>query len=115
MVTPDPRSGFTDIDQSTDPAGFVRVLDTLTVWTSSGPTSSAPSSCSVSSWETASSTWAAERDDVQALARLVGLSGRVVGVEERRHPDRHRYVGNGPQTPLRGTSSLVQPVHASSQ
>ena len=81
MVTPDPRSGFTDIDQSTDPAGFVRVLDTLTALDFIRAYKQRTFELLGVQPETASSTWAADRDDVQALARLVGPSGCVVGVD----------------------------------
>jgi hypothetical protein len=34
VATPDPRGAVTDVDRAIDPAGFVRVLDALTIPTS---------------------------------------------------------------------------------
>lgn len=82
MVTPDPRSGFTDIDQSTDPAGFVRVLDTLTALDFIRAYKQRTFELlSVQPGDRVLDLGCGTGDDVQALARLVGPSGRVVGVD----------------------------------
>ena len=82
MVTPDPRGAFTDIDRAADPAGFVRVLDALTaldfvraykrrtfeLLRLQPGTSVLDLGCGSGA-------------DVQALADLVGPSGRAMGVD----------------------------------
>src|SRR5262245_29518455 len=82
MVTAHPRSDFTDIDRSADPGGFVRVLDALTALDCIRTYKQR--SFELLDLQPGASVLdlgCGTGEDVQDLARLVGPSGRVVGVD----------------------------------
>ncbi|HET8521795.1 MAG TPA: methyltransferase domain-containing protein [Thermomicrobiales bacterium] len=82
MATPDPRGAFSNIDQSADPAGFVRVLDALTAL--DFVQAYKRRTFEVLGLEPGVSVLdlgCGTGDDAQELARLVGPSGRVVGID----------------------------------
>jgi ubiquinone/menaquinone biosynthesis C-methylase UbiE len=82
MVTPDPRAGFSDIDRSADPAEFVRVLDTLTALDFIRAYKRRTFELlGVQPGDSVLDLGSGTGDDVQELGRLVGPSGRVVGVD----------------------------------
>ncbi len=103
MATPDPRAAFTDIDRSADPAGFVRVLDTLTALDFVRAYKRRTFELlGVQPGDTVLDLGCGTGDDVQELARMVGPSGRVVGV------DRSETVIAAARERLLGTDLLVE-------
>ena len=82
MATPDPRAAFSDIDRSADPAGLVRVLDALTALDFIRAYKQRTFELlGVQPGDSVLDLGCGTGDDVQELARLVGPSGRVVGVD----------------------------------
>ena len=82
MASFHPRSGFTDIDESVDPARFVRVLDALTALDFIRAYKQRTFELlSVQPGERVLDLGCGTGDDVRDLAPLVGPSGRVVGVD----------------------------------
>ncbi len=82
MATPDSRGAFTDIDRSADPAGFVGVLDELTALDFIRAYKRRTFELlGVQPGASVLDLRCGTGDDVQELARLVGPSGRVVGVD----------------------------------
>jgi ubiquinone/menaquinone biosynthesis C-methylase UbiE len=82
MATSDPRAAFTDIDRSADPAAFVRVLDTLTALDFVRAYKRRTFELlGLQPGDRVLDLGCGTGDDVQELARLVGPSGRVVGVD----------------------------------
>ena len=82
MVTSHPRGAFTDIDRSADPGGFVRVLDALTALDCIRAYKRRTFELlELQPGASILDLGCGAGDDVQELARLVGPSGRVVGVD----------------------------------
>jgi len=82
MVTSHPRGAFTDIDRSADPGGFVRVLDALTALDFIRAYKRRTFELlDLQPGASVLDLGCGTGDDVQELARLVGPSGRVVGVD----------------------------------
>ena len=82
MATADPRAAFTDIDRSADPAGFVQVLDALTALDFIRAYKRRTfEMLGVQPGDTVLDLGCGTGDDVQELARVIGPSGRVVGVD----------------------------------
>ena len=82
MATSHPRAAFTNIDRSTDPAGFVRVLDALTALDFIRAYKQRTFELlTIQSGDRVLDLGCGTGDDVQELARLVGPSGQVVGVD----------------------------------
>jgi ubiquinone/menaquinone biosynthesis C-methylase UbiE len=77
-----PREAFTDIDRSADPAEFVRVLDALTALNFIQAYKRRTFELlGVQPGDHVLDLGCGTGDDVQELSRLVGPSGRVVGVD----------------------------------
>jgi ubiquinone/menaquinone biosynthesis C-methylase UbiE len=82
MVTSHPRGAFTDIDRSADPAGFVRVLDALTALDFIRAYKRRTFELlDLQPGASVLDLGCGTGDDVQELARRVGPSGWVVGVD----------------------------------
>jgi ubiquinone/menaquinone biosynthesis C-methylase UbiE len=82
VATPDPRGAFTDIDRAIDPAGFVRVLDTLTALDFVRAYKRRTFALlDVQPGTSVLDLGCGTGDDVQELARLVGPGGRAVGID----------------------------------
>jgi len=81
-VTSHPRGAFTDIDRSADPGGFVQVLDALTALDFIRAYKRRTFELlDLHPGASVLDLGCGTGDDVQELARLVGPSGRVVGVD----------------------------------
>ena len=103
MGTPDPRAAFSDIDRAADPAGFVRVLDALTALDRVRVYKQRTFALlHVQPGATVLDLGCGTGEDVQELARLVGPSGRVVGV------DRSETVIAEARERVRGTTLPVE-------
>jgi ubiquinone/menaquinone biosynthesis C-methylase UbiE len=82
MSSQHPRDAFTDIDRSADPAKFVRVLDALTALDFIRAYKRRTFELlGVQHGASVLDLGCGTGDDAQELARLVGPSGRVVGVD----------------------------------
>jgi ubiquinone/menaquinone biosynthesis C-methylase UbiE len=82
MASPHPRDAFTDIDHSSDPAGFVQVLDTLSALDFIRAYKRRTFELlAVESGASILELGCGTGEDAQELARLVGPSGRVVGAD----------------------------------
>jgi ubiquinone/menaquinone biosynthesis C-methylase UbiE len=97
-----PRGAFTDIDRSANPGGFVRVLDTLTALDFIRAYKRRTYELlDLQPGASVLDLGCGTGDDVQELARLVGPSGRVVGV------DRSETVITEARERVRGTTLPV--------
>ena len=82
MAMPESRSAFTDIDRAADPAAFVRVLDALTgLGAIRAYKRRTFELLGVEPGASVLDLGCGTGDDVQDMARLVGPTGRVVGVD----------------------------------
>ncbi len=103
MSTPESRGAFTDIDQAVDPAGFVRVLDTLTALDFVRAYKRRTFEVlDVQPGDAILDVGCGTGDDALELAHLVGPSGRVVGV------DRTETVIAQARERTQGTALLVE-------
>lgn len=82
MSSPDPRAAFTDIDRAADPAELVRVLDELTALDFIRAYKQRTfERLDVQPGASILDLGCGNGDDARELARLVGPSGRVVGID----------------------------------